>query len=33
MTVIDDREAYANRERFPEASEVIAEDFEAAMGC
>ncbi len=31
MTVIDDREAYASRERFPEAKEVIAEDFEQAM--
>jgi xanthine dehydrogenase accessory factor len=32
VTVVDDREAYANRERFPEAKEVIAEDFEQAMG-
>src|SRR5438876_10159669 len=31
LTVVDDREAYANRERFPEAKEVIAEDFEQAM--
>ena len=31
VVVIDDREAYANRERFPEAREVIAEDFEQAM--
>ena len=31
VTVIDDREAYANRERFPEASEVLAEDFDSAM--
>lgn len=31
VTVIDDREHYASRERFPEAKEVIAEDFEAAM--
>jgi len=31
VTVVDDRENYANRERFPEAKEVIAEDFEAAM--
>ena len=30
-TVIDDRESYASRERFPEAQEVIAEDFEKAM--
>jgi xanthine dehydrogenase accessory factor len=31
VTVIDDRESYANRERFPAAQEVIAEDFEQAM--
>jgi xanthine dehydrogenase accessory factor len=31
VTVVDDRENYANRERFPEAKEVIAEDFEKAM--
>jgi xanthine dehydrogenase accessory factor len=31
VTVIDDREAYASRERFPEAQEVIAEDFDKAM--
>jgi xanthine dehydrogenase accessory factor len=30
VTVIDDREAYANRERFPQAEEVIAEDFDKA---
>jgi xanthine dehydrogenase accessory factor len=29
--VVDDREAYANRERFPEAQEVIAEDFNHAL--
>jgi xanthine dehydrogenase accessory factor len=29
--VVDDREAYANRERFPEAQQVIAEDFDRAM--
>jgi xanthine dehydrogenase accessory factor len=29
--VIDDRELYANRQRFPEAREVIAEDFDQAM--
>jgi xanthine dehydrogenase accessory factor len=29
VTVIDDRESYANRERFPEAREVIADDFDA----
>ncbi len=27
VTVIDDREEFANRERFPEAQSVIAEDF------
>jgi xanthine dehydrogenase accessory factor len=31
VTVIDDREAYASRERFPQAREVIAEDFDRAM--
>ncbi|HUK23883.1 MAG TPA: XdhC/CoxI family protein [Terriglobales bacterium] len=31
VTVVDDREAYANRERFPEAREVMAEDFDRAM--
>ncbi len=31
VSVIDDREAYASRERFPEAKEVIVEDFEQAM--
>ncbi|HEX3376196.1 MAG TPA: XdhC/CoxI family protein [Candidatus Acidoferrales bacterium] len=31
VSVVDDRESYANRERFPEANEVIAEDFEQAM--
>ena len=30
VTVIDDRENFANRERFPEAGQVIAADFEAA---
>jgi xanthine dehydrogenase accessory factor len=30
ITVIDDREAYATRERFPEATAVIAEDFDVA---
>jgi len=29
VTVIDDRESYANRERFPEARELIADDFDA----
>ncbi|HUJ94318.1 MAG TPA: XdhC/CoxI family protein [Terriglobales bacterium] len=31
VIVIDDRGAYANRERFPEAKEIIAEDFDQAM--
>jgi xanthine dehydrogenase accessory factor len=31
VIVIDDRAAYANRERFPEAQEVVAEDFDLAM--
>jgi xanthine dehydrogenase accessory factor len=31
ITIVDDREAYANRERFPEAQQVIAEDFDKAM--
>jgi len=30
VTVVDDREAYANRERFPDAHQVIAEDFDKA---
>jgi len=30
ITVIDDRDSYANRERFPLAREVIAEDFDQA---
>ncbi len=30
ITVIDDREAYANRERFPEAQQIVAEDFDKA---
>ena len=28
ITVVDDRESFANRERFPSAQEVIAEDFD-----
>ena len=28
VSVIDDRESYANRERFPEAREIHADDFE-----
>jgi xanthine dehydrogenase accessory factor len=31
ITVVDDRESYANRERFPEAQKVVAEDFDRAM--
>src|SRR5205814_622974 len=31
VVVVDDRESYANRERFPEAREVIADDFDAAV--
>src|SRR5262249_3435756 len=31
VSVIDDRETYANRERFPEARQVLAEDFDSAM--
>ncbi|HMK28094.1 MAG TPA: XdhC/CoxI family protein [Terriglobales bacterium] len=31
VSVVDDREAYANRERFPEAREVYSEDFERAV--
>ena len=31
VTIIDDREAYSNRERFPEAKDVLAEDFDSAM--
>jgi xanthine dehydrogenase accessory factor len=30
VVVLDDRESYANRERFPGAREVVAEDFEQA---
>lgn len=28
VTVIDDRESYANRERFPDAQDIYADDFE-----
>ncbi|MGC1462568.1 MAG: XdhC/CoxI family protein [Terracidiphilus sp.] len=31
VIVTDDREAYANRERFPDARDVIAEDFDKAL--
>ncbi len=30
VVVVDDRETYATRERFPDARQVIAEDFDAA---
>ncbi len=31
VTVVDDREAYANRERFPEARDLFADDFERTL--
>src|SRR5437016_4126152 len=31
VIVVDDRETYANRERFPEAREIHAEDFDQSM--
>jgi xanthine dehydrogenase accessory factor len=31
VTVIDDRQEFANRERFPEAREVIVEDFRSVF--
>ena len=31
VVVVDDRESYANRERFPEAKDVYAEDFERVL--
>ncbi len=31
VTVIDDRESYANRERFPEARDIYAEDLDKTM--
>jgi xanthine dehydrogenase accessory factor len=31
VTIVDDREAYANRERFPQAHQIIAENFEKAF--
>ncbi|MFZ1919384.1 MAG: XdhC/CoxI family protein [Terriglobales bacterium] len=31
VTIVDDRETYANRERFPQAHQIIAEDFEKAF--
>jgi len=32
IVVIDDRESYANRERFPDAREIFADDFEEVTG-
>jgi xanthine dehydrogenase accessory factor len=31
VVVVDDRESYANRERFPEARDIFADDFEQVM--
>lgn len=31
VSIIDDREAYASRERFPEARQILADDFDAAL--
>ena len=31
VIIIDDRDAYANKERFPEASEIISEDYDLAL--
>lgn len=31
VIVTDDRDAYANKERFPEAAQIIAEDYEKAL--
>src|SRR5205814_9126663 len=31
VTVVDDRESYSNRERFPDAKSVHAEDFDAVL--
>jgi len=31
VVVVDDRERYANRERFPEARDIYAEDFEQSL--
>ena len=32
VIIVDDRDLYANRERFPDAKEVVAQDFDQAMG-
>jgi len=31
VTVVDDREAYANKERFPSAQEIVVDEFDSAM--
>ena len=31
VTVVDDREAYASKERFPSAREIVVDDFENAL--
>lgn len=31
VTVVDDRESFASRERFPDAKQVIADDFDRAL--
>jgi xanthine dehydrogenase accessory factor len=31
VTIVDDREAYANRDRFPEAQQVLVDDFDKAI--
>jgi xanthine dehydrogenase accessory factor len=31
VVIVDDRESYANRERFPEAKDIYADDFERVM--
>jgi len=31
VTVIDDRDTYANRERFPEAKDIFADDYERVL--
>jgi xanthine dehydrogenase accessory factor len=31
VVVVDDRDSYANRERFPEAREIVVDDFEEAL--
>lgn len=31
ITVVDDRDSYANRERFPEAKDIFADEYERAL--